>query len=282
MIDVIKQQFTPGMPVSQKLNVTREFLQILSLKIINEKKFFNQIAFVGGTALRILYDIKRFSEDLDFSLIRREVPNHPKRVKQVEGLPQYDFGKIHKELLRSFHLNGLPLEAKVRTQGNVHSLMMKFTGLLKELGLSELPSQKLSIQLEIDANPPAGWILANTIVNKHYMFNIVHYDLPSLYAGKLHACFYRKFTKGRDFYDFVWYLGKKVHPNLLLLNNAIKQTQGQDAGITKKNFKMYLLNKIRQIDFEHVKKDVERFLEDKSELSLFNLKMIQGTIETVY
>ena len=267
MIDVIKQQFTPGMSVNQKLNVTREFLQILSLKIINEKKFFNEIAFVGGTALRILYDIKRFSEDLDFSLIRKQ---------------KYDFGNIHKELLRSFHLNGLPLEAKMRTEGNVHSMMMKFTGLLKELGLSELPAQKLSIKLEIDANPPAGWILANTIVNKNYMFNIVHYDLPSLYAGKLHACFYRKFTKGRDFYDFVWYLGKKIKPNFVLLNNAIKQTQGEDAGITEENFKRYLLNNIQRIDFEHVKKDVERFLEDKSELSLFDLKTIQGAIETNY
>lgn len=267
MIDVIKQQFTPGMSVNQKLNVTREFLQILSLKIMNEKKFFDGMAFVGGTALRILYDTRRFSEDLDFSVIRKQ---------------KYDFEKIHKELLRSFHLHGLPLEAKMRTTGNVHSMMMKFTGLLKELGLSQLPSQKLSIKLEIDTNPPAGWILANTIVNKNYMFNIVHYDLSSLYAGKLHACFYRQFTKGRDFYDFVWYLGKKIKPNFLLLNNAIKQTQGDDPGIGESNFKQYLLDNVKRIDFEYVKKDVERFLEDKSELRLFDLKTIQGTIETVY
>ena len=266
MIDVIKQQFKPGMQIHEKLHVTREFLQILSLKTINEKEFFNQIAFLGGTSLRLIYGIKRFSEDLDFSLIKKE---------------KYDFDKIHHELLRLFHLYGLPFEAKTSKERNVHSMMMKFTGLLKELGISPLPSQKFSIKLEIDANPPAGWILANTIVSKIYTLNIVHYDLPSLYAGKLHACFYRTFTKGRDFYDLVWYLGKKVKPNFTLLNNAIQQTQGNAPQISESNFKQYLLENIQRIDFEHVKKDVERFLEDKSELSLFDLKTIQDTIEAV-
>lgn len=267
MIEVIKQQFKDGMSMNQKLNITREFLQILSLKIINEKGFFKQLAFVGGTSLRVLYDLKRFSEDLDFSLIRKQ---------------KYDFGRIHKELLRSFHLYGLPLEAKVRTAGNVHSLMMKFTGLLKELGLSELPAQKLSIKLEVDINPPAGWKLTNTIVNKTYMFNIVHYDLPSLYAGKLHACFYRKFTKGRDFYDFIWYLGKKIQPNFILLNNAIRQTQGGSPLLREANFRQYLLDNIKRIDFEYVKKDVERFLENKDEINLFDQTVIQDTIKFVY
>lgn len=267
MIDVMKQQFKSGMSVYEKLNVTREVLQILCLKIMNEKKIFEQIAFVGGTSLRVIYDIKRFSEDLDFSLVKKE---------------KYDFDKIHQELLKSFQLYGLPFEAKRGTERNVHSMMMKFTGLLKELGISPLPSQKLSIKLEIDANPPDGWRLSNTIINKIFMFNIIHYDLPSLYAGKLHACFYRTFTKGRDFYDFVWYLGKKIKPNFTLLNNAIQQTQGKDAGITEGNFKGFLLDNIQRIDFEYVKKDVERFLEDKTELKLFDLKVIQDTIEAVH
>lgn len=267
MIDVIKQQFKPGMALQEKLNVTREFLQILSLKIMNEKKLFDQIAFLGGTSLRIIYDIKRFSEDLDFSLVKKE---------------GYDFNKIHQKLLKSFQLYGLPFEAKPSAERNVHSMMMKFTGLLKELGISPLPAQKFSIKLEIDANPPEGWKLTNTIVSKIFMFNVIHYDLPSLYAGKLHACFYRTFTKGRDFYDFVWYLGKKIKPNFTLLNNAIKQTQGKDAGITEENFKKFLLDNIQRIDFEYVKKDVERFLEDKTELKLFDLKVIQDTIESVH
>src|SRR3989338_639208 len=267
MIDAIKQRFTPGMDTEQKLNAAREFLQILALKTMSDKKFFDQVAFVGGTSLRILYDIRRFSEDLDFSLIRKQ---------------KYDFGLLQKELLRSFQLNGLPCEANLKTQTNVHNMMLKFPGLLKELGLSALPAQKFSIKLVVDTNPPAGWVLTDSIISKIYTFRMTHYDLPSLYAGKLHACFYRTFTKGRDFYDFVWYLGKKIKPNFTLLNNAIKQTQGKDAGITEENFKKFLLDNIQRIDFEYVKKDVERFLEDKTELKLFDLKVIQDTIESVH
>lgn len=267
VIDVIRQQFKPGMSPNQKINVTREFLQILCLKILSDKKYFDQIAFVGGTSLRVLFDLRRFSEDLDFSLIQKQ---------------KYAFDSIHRELLKAFHLYGLPCEAKLKTGTNVHSLLMKFTGILKELGLSELPDQKLSIKFEVDTNPPAGWRLANTIVNKMFMFNIVHYDLPSLCAGKLHACFCRKYTKGRDYYDLIWYLGKKIKPNLALLNNAIAQTEGKVAAITEASLKQYLLDQIQRVDFVKVKKDVERFLEDKSELDLFDAKTIQGTIESVY
>lgn len=267
MIDVIKQQFKPGMSVNQKLNVTREFLQILTLKILNDKKVFENIAFVGGTSLRILYDIKRFSEDLDFSITKKQ---------------KYDFDKIHCELSKEFKLYGLEFEAEPHKQKTVHSMMMKFSNLLKELDISPMSSQKLSIKLEVDTNPPQGWEVTNTIVSKTYTFNITHYTLPSLYAGKLHACFYRKFTKGRDFYDFVWYLGKKVKPNFILLNNAIAQTHGKALGINDTNFKAYLLENIKRIDFALAKKDVERFLEDKGELKLFDLKLITNAIENAY
>ncbi len=267
MIDVIKQQFKPGMSANDKLNLTREFLQILCLKVMSDQKMFDHCAFLGGTSLRILFDLRRFSEDLDFSLIK------------AKG---YDFKRMNEQLIRSFGLYGLAVETKVKAETNVHHLMMKFTGLLKDLGLSGLLSEKLFIKLEIDVNPPSGWQITNTVINKIYMFNIVHYDLPSLYAGKLHACFYRKYTKGRDIYDFVWYLGKKVRPNFELLNNAIRQTQHKDAEINDKNFKKFLLDFVGRIDFNQAKKDVERFLEDKSELNIFDSKVIADTIGSVY
>lgn len=268
MIEVIKQQFKPGMSTERKLNLTREFLQVLCLKFLSEKDFYRQMAFVGGTALRIFFDLKRFSEDLDFSLIRRQ---------------KYNLKKMTRHLERSFHLYNLPLEPlKPHAAGNVHSFMMKFPGLLKELGLSALEGQKLSIKLEIDTNPPTGWKLSETVVNKIYMFRIVHHDLPSLFATKLHACFYRKFTKGRDFYDLLWYLGKKVTPNFVLLNNAIRQTEGKSPGLSEKNFKDFLLNAVEGVDFGYVKKDMERFLENKEELGLFNQQVFRGTIETTY
>ena len=267
MIEVIKQRFKENASLNEKLNLTREFLQILCLKSLSDKGYFDHLAFLGGTSLRILFDLRRFSEDLDFS------------IHQTKG---FNLEKMDDDLRRSFALHNLPFEPKIKSERNVHSLLMKFSGLLKELGLSPLAAQKLSIKLDINMNPPKGWNLIDTIVNKIYLFRIAHYDLPSLYAGKLHALLFRKYTKGRDLYDFVWYLGKKVKPNFILLNAAIEQTQKKDLGISEENFKSFLLNKIQHVDFDTAKKDVQRFLEDKKELALFDLKTIQNTIESTY
>ena len=267
MIDVIKQQFNEEMSLNEKLNVTREFLQILCLKVMSDKGMFSHLAFLGGTSLRILFNLRRFSEDLDFSLTQKK---------------NFKIDKIYDELLKSLRLNGLTIEARPKSTGAVHSMMIKFPGLLKELALSPLASQKLSIKWEVDTHPPSGWNTLTTIVNKHFIFSLVHYDLPSLFAGKLHACFYRSYTKGRDWYDFVWYLSKKVKPNLILLNNAIEQTQKKTLNLSEQNFKDYLLENIKKVDFTAVKKDVERFLEDKSELTLFEPKVLADTIKLTY
>ena len=269
MIEILKKQFTGNMPAEEKLNRVREFLQIMALKILYDKGALNNLVFVGGTALRVLYDIRRFSEDIDFSLIQKK---------------DYDFLELNAELLRGFKLNGLSAESnpKDKKENTVHGTFLKFSGLLKEVGLSALDSQKLSIKFEIDTNPPKGGHLASTLVNKTYIFNVTHFDLPSAFATKLHACFYRKFTKGRDFYDFIWYMGRKVKPNYVLLNNAIEQTEGSNPHLNEGNFKEFLLKNTERIDFNQAKKDVERFLEDKSELRLFDKKLIKNSIESVY
>lgn len=267
MIEVIRQRFKEGMSLNEKLNLTREFLQIVCLKILSDKKYFDRLAFIGGTSLRVLFDLKRFSEDLDFS------------IHEAKG---FDIERMNGDLQKSFRLYGLPYEAKIKADGNVRNVTMKFAGLLKELGISAMPEQKLSVKAEVDVRPPEGWKLADTIVNKTYLFSVTHYDLPSLYAGKLHACFFRKFAKGRDFYDFVWYLGRKTKPNFVLLNNSILQTEGKGPGLDEKNFKGFLLESVRKVDFKALRKDVERFLEDKNEAGALNLQTIQSTIESIY
>lgn len=267
MIEVLKKQFSKNMSDEEKLNRARELLQLTALKIMYDKNFLNKVAFTGGTALRVLFDLKRFSEDLDFSLVNKK---------------GYDFQKMNSGLVYGFKLYGLKVESKPKAEKNVHSTTLKFGGLLKELGLSAFAEQNLSIKIEIDSNPPKGGRVVNTIVNKVYMLNLAHFDLPSLYATKLHACFYRKFTKGRDLYDFVWYLGKKIKPNYGLLNNAIEQTEGANPGINERNFKDFLLRNIGKVNFNEARRDVERFLEDKSEVELFDLRPIENTIESVY
>ena len=267
MIDVIKQLIASIPDIEGKLNRAREFLQIVILKILYDKATLDRLSFTGGTALRILFDLRRFSEDMDFSLIKKE---------------EYNFEDIHQELVSGLALYGFNVDSKPRIENNVHSLLLRFSELLKPLGISLLGSQKLAIKLEIDTNPPLGGHIVSTLVNKTYMFNIVHFDLSSLFATKLHACFYRKYTKGRDYYDLLWYTGKRIKPNYVLLNNAIAQTQGDTLFVNEGNLKSFLLENIERVDFAKVRQDVERFLEDKNELRLIELKTFKQAVESAY
>jgi predicted nucleotidyltransferase component of viral defense system len=265
MIEVLKQQFTLNMSSEEKLNRVREFLQILCLKILHDKGYFNYIAFVGGTALRILHGLRRFSEDLDFSVIKKK---------------GYAFLELISGLERELKLYNLKVETKNKSDKIVNNSFFKFPQLLNSLGISYLKSQKLSIRIEIDSNPPMGWDIQTTMINKTYIFPILHFDLPSLYATKLHACFFRKFIKGRDFYDLLWYLGKKVRPNFTLLNNAIKQTEGENLKLNEANFKKFVLQKLKEIDFTFVQHDVVRFLEDKKEIKLLNFDSMKSLLRS--
>jgi len=267
MIELIKQQFTRGMSDEEKLNRCRELVQLLCLKILDEHKLFDNLAFTGGTALRVVYGMKRYSEGLDFSLARKE---------------GYSFSRMSDDVLRALALAGLKAELKPKAEKTVHSAMLKFPRVLKEIGLSPLGNQKLSIKLEVDTNPPRGGRVQNRIIQRVYTFNVAHFDLPSMFATKLHACFYRAYVKGRDYYDFIWYMGNKVKPNFTLLNNAIAQTQGQNPAIDEGTFREFLLKGIKKVDFKDARKDVERFLEDKSELRLFDSRLIRSSIESVY
>jgi predicted nucleotidyltransferase component of viral defense system len=267
MIELIKQQLIKSMSDEEKLNRCRELIQFLCLKIFDEHKFFDNLSLTGGTALRIVFGVRRFSEDLDFSLVKKE---------------DYSFFRMNDDLLKALALAGLKAESKPKSERTVHSAMLRFPGVLKAIGLSPLESQKLSIKLEIDMNPPKGGHVQTRIIQRAYVFNVAHFDLPSMFATKLHACFYRTYVKGRDYYDFIWYMGNKVKPNFTLLNNAIAQTQGTNPAIDEGNFKEFLLKGIEKVDFQEAKKDVERFLEDKSELRLFDAKLIRSSIESVY
>lgn len=260
MYDVLKQIVSKETDSESKLNRCREFLQALMLKIMFDRGAFDNIAFVGGTALRILYGLRRFSEDMDFSLVKKQ---------------GYSFKKLMKSLSYELKNYGFEIENDAGEKSIVHSSMVKFPGLPEKLGLSRLAAQNLSVKIEIDTNPPKGWKTALTPVTSSFVFAVKHFDLPSLYATKLHSCFFRKYTKGRDFYDLVWYLGKKVAPNFILLNNAIKQTEKKSLRINQTNLNAFITEKTEGVDFARVKKDVERFLEDKNELKLLDKNTIK-------
>lgn len=267
MIDVIKQQFTDAMPRHVRLNKTREFIQALCLKIMSERGSFDRVAFLGGTALRLLFQLRRFSEDLDFSVL---------------NAGDMDVSELSRVFAKDLRLYGFEAEVKVKAVGTVRSMMLKFPGLLKDLGLSPLKDEKLAIKWDVDMNPPQGGVSVGGMMSRYFTFRVVHYDLPSLFAGKLHACLYRNYIKGRDWYDFIWYVSNKIRPNLVLLKNAVRQTEHTELALDEKGLADFLIESIKRVDFKNLGKDVERFLEDPAELSIFDPAAIAQTIRNNY
>ncbi len=263
MLDLIRNFIKDAPTRETKIDITREFLQLLILKILFDRGYFKNLAFVGGTALRFLYQLRRFSEDLDFSLYNKS---------------GYQFKNILKGISYDLAKSGFVLDLKEQLEPPIQSAMFRFKDILFNLGLSDHKAEKLAIKFEIDANPPKGWKTETSLITRHFVFTITHFDLSSLYALKLHACFFRKYTKGRDFYDLLWYLGRKEVPNFKLLNNAIAQTELKKSNINQTNFKDFLQEKLARIDFAKAKRDVARFIEDKNELKLIAKSSILNLI----
>jgi hypothetical protein len=126
------------------------------------------------------------------------------------------------------------------------------------------------VKVEIDTNPPAGAVTETRIVRRSVMLNLHHYDRASLLAGKLHAVLSRKYTKGRDLYDLAWYLADDSWPapNLLLLNNALKQTGWTGGSITPENWRGIVTERLKDLDWKQAALDVAPFLEREQDLAM--------------
>lgn len=255
MIDLMEKRIAKYSTYEEKFNSLREFCQLLTLKTLDELGGFKHIAFVGGTALRILYDLNRFSEDLDFCLIGKE---------------NYSFLDLMTAIEKSLQLYNLDITIKSKERTGVASAFIKFNSVLNDLNLSPYKDKRLMIKFEVDQRPPREYHTQLSVINDEFLIGINHFDLASLFAGKLHAVLCSKYTKGRDFYDLVWYLSKRVVPNFEFLNNAIMQTENEDRNITVENFANILQDKIATTNFDQVKSDVLPFLRDQSELRFFN------------
>lgn len=247
-----------------KLNILREYLQVYILRILNQKKFFDNHAFVGGTALRLIYDLPRYSEDLDFTQI---------------SAPAKSFEELILNLKHELVSAGYQVNMRYNDVATVHNAWINFDELLFEAGISQHHNQKLSIKIEIDTNPPLGGIVENTIINKFFPTSIASYQLSSLFSGKLHAIFCRSYQKGRDFYDLVWYLTKNVAPNLLLLNNALKQTSSLLPELSESNWRQLLLAKIKDSDLSKARKDVKDFLFHPEDVELINIVTFEKLLQ---
>jgi predicted nucleotidyltransferase component of viral defense system len=242
----------------QKLNVLREYLQNYLLFLSQKSEMTAHLFFVGGTALRFLYGIRRYSEDLDFSAGESWRPSKisfyaDKMAKDLE-MAGYVFSLYFKE------------------EKTVQRFIIRFHDLLYEIELTSQKKQKLPINIEIDVNPPAGWAGEKTIVDVHLPVLVQHYDKSSLLAAKLAAVLTRPYTKGRDIYDIFWFRTqwKEISPKFRLLNNALAQKKEDFERLNKDNWLETIRQKIKGLKWKEVEDDVIPFLEFKDERLTFN------------
>ncbi|HUF37141.1 MAG TPA: nucleotidyl transferase AbiEii/AbiGii toxin family protein [Anaerolineales bacterium] len=255
------------LPLSRGRNLAREYLQAQILGSLQRTGAMIPLAFHGGTALRFLFAIDRFSEDLDFAL---------------EGdRGGYDFRRFLEAVRTDLEAQAYPVELKVDDHRVVHSAFVRFPGLLFELGLSAQRSEVIAVKLEVDTKPPEGAGLATTLIRRHVLLNLQHHDRASLLAGKLHAILQRAYLKGRDVYDLVWYLSDPgwPPPNLVLLNNALVQTGWDRGELTANNWREMIRSRFEETDWEGVRRDVRPFLEREADLALLSERGVQGLLD---
>jgi predicted nucleotidyltransferase component of viral defense system len=237
-------------------NLMREYLQARILEGLQRAGAMIHLAFQGGTALRFLYSIPRYSEDLDFTL-----------EKPSAG---YDIRAYLRAIQDEFIKENYKVEVKLNDRKTVHSAFLRFSTLLYEFDLSPQISEVLSVKIEVDTNPPAGAELETTLIRRHVTLRLQHHDRGSLLAGKLHALFQRRYVKGRDLYDLVWYLSDPdwPEPNLTLLKNALRQTGWEGPVLDENNWRDILCQRLGAIDWKKSVSDVSPFLERSQEVAI--------------
>lgn len=260
-------------------HAVREVVQEIALLGFWRCGFFDHAAFYGGTALRIFHGLNRFSEDLDFSLLHSD---HELRLESA-------LSSVETELAAW----GFSFQAESKSTGDrtgIESAFLKGNtrmnllqvGIPKELSPYFPQSQKIAIKLELDTNPPP---LATTEIKTHLLptpFQVRVYDLPSLFAGKVHALLYRSWknrVKGRDFYDFVWYISRNVPVRLAHLEARIAQSPPRETGsLDIAELKTLLRKRIKTVDLTAASGEVRPFLQDPRELSLWSEDFFEDLI----
>ena len=264
MIGLIKNrlaEYKVSSPIEEE-NALKEIVQEIILFALWQADFFEVAAFQGGTSLRILHGLTRFSEDIDFILLEPD--------------PGFSWQPYLDKLAETCQEFGIEPEAldKNRMDRNVKTALIKDNTIANQLNLSFMNNnkgQKLKIKLEIDCNPPAGSGFEYTYLDFPVDFEVGHQDMSSNFALKTHALLCRPYLKGRDWYDFNWYIAQGVTPNLLLLQNALIQYgpwKDQELNVDREWLVKALGEKISAIDWKDAAEDVERFLKPVEQKSL--------------
>ncbi len=266
---------------NDEINALKEIIQEIVLSGLSRGNFFNEGAFYGGTALRIFYNLDRFSEDLDFALLKPD--------KNFD-ISKY-FSYIEKELM-AYGINLHISKKEKNVESNISSAFLK--GDTLELILKFFPNEEehkynnilkqLKVKFEIDINPASGATYEDKFKLLPSPHQIKLYDKSSLLAGKIHAILCRGWKtriKGRDLYDYVFFLANDINVNMELLKNKlveseyIKSKDKFDIDVLKR----ILVNKFNEIDYNEAKADVIPFIKNVDSLNIWSKKFFVSITE---
>lgn len=251
------------------INAHHDVMQQIALAGLYRGGFFNKAAFYGGTCLRIFYGLQRFSEDMDFSLLKKD--------------SGFVFEDYFEAVINEFKALGrdVTINRKQKAkQTNVESAFLKDDTAVYNLQFRT--ERRIKIKIEVDIHPPLGFSTENKLLLLPFSFMSRCYSLPDLYAGKMHALLFRTWknrVKGRDWYDFEWYVRNNVPLNFDHFHQRSKQFKSVDKELTKEDFKELLIKKISETDIEMVKNDVRPFIKKTEEMDIWSIDYFMKLVD---
>lgn len=257
----IIEQMLARYPARDREHAVREVMQEIALAGLQRGGFFDKAAFYGGTCLRIFHGLPRFSEDLDFSLLS------PNRSFTLE--PYFD--AMHGEFAAFGFEVAITAHRKSVDSAVVSAFVKKGTSMYD---VQVRGQRTLKIKFEVDTDPPSGFGTEERLLVQPYSFYAKCYALPDLHAGKMHALLFRKWknrVKGRDWFDFEWYVRNQIPLNLAHLEERARQSGDWDGpAMGKADFERLLQQRIETLEIEQARSDVRPFLRDTGALDIWS------------
>jgi len=268
----------------ERESAIKEIIQEIALAGLSRAGFFNKAAFCGGTCLRIFHGLNRFSEDLDFALLEKD--------------PNFKLDNYFPSLKKEFASYGLDMSVELKKKdehaeaqsaflkGNTLMLMLSFFP-KSEDAKRAVSNQKIKIKFEIDLDNPSGGVTEFKYKMLPAPYEVQIFDEPTLFASKIHAILCREYkhhVKGRDYYDYLFYIGKGSKFNIKYLENKLKNSGGKigdSETLTLEKVKELLKEKFETTNYESAKEDVTNFVNDKDGLKLWKKELFISTIDSL-
>lgn len=265
-------------------NALKEIIQEIALLGLHRANFFEKAAFYGGTALRILYRLPRYSEDLDFTLFKQDQnfrlqPYFSAMSKEFEAYGfKVDIESVDKNLPSNIE------SAFIKANSRIHLLKIES---LSGFGSKIQTNAKLQIKFEVDLDPVIHFNFETRYLLEPINFPIISLQKPDLFAGKLHELLFRKWKtriKGRDFYDYAWYLKNNIPVRLAYLREKAIQSghlKSDNELQTTEQLKRMIIERINSVDIEMAKQDVLPFIKNPQELDVWNKEFFIQITENI-